>query len=601
VQITAAISWLGATCRLSKFDDISRSFVIIKADSAPDKKQPGIVDYASKTIRYSLLDLEPVASDKSCWHGLFPQGVLAYGFPTRPRHGGLGLEISFAEMAIASRCLSFVEYDCGLIAHGLTSLLIPIVELEKDNAVQWHFENKTKQFPNRLCRVSQIMSSTKFKGWYRELCPENLVTRRCFLGLTKSADVVIGTKGYQANFGFSGAPKVGNSKALHVTSQLFTGGSGDFGYMDSAGRRVLLSTSAQSMGYSQLNQDIRDVVDNAQDHLVLLYDTKNEIGWYLPQASVVLHMAHAKISMKRYQFYDDDGQISDNDSTAFSTLSSDGWKGASDAIKMSLGLKVRKQYCPKRGPIEEDFGSFVRKAWHTLDNVEANLVSKEPQFQSHPPHSIHGVEYVHALNEESSIRMHIKEAIVDQAWAYLTYLEPIVIFTKDIPPPIALDTLNLCKAWMNVPSGQKYLVAMGTAAQSFFDQQDAGIAEGVSWEVGKELIQPHELGCSTPIFHVQKLRVAHNTRPNEPILAAIAGSVDSYLVFGNNSGKECLEALGGPEPSSPEEISIKSAPRLDDSVSDFSSPVNEDPADGGDSSTSELSQDTILGSCRIDV
>jgi hypothetical protein len=592
VQMTTAISWLCATCRQSPYDNIFRSSVAIKSDDAPDKKQPRTVDYTSKTIRYSLLDLEPVASNKACWHGLFPRGVVAYGFPTRPRNEGMGLDIDFPEMMIASRCLSFVEYDCGLIAHGLTSLLIPIKQLLEDDGVQWHFENKAKQFPNRLCRVSEIMRFNKFKEWYRELYPENLATRRCFVGLAKSADVVIGTKGYQTDFGLSAAARPTNSTVMHVNAQSFAVGPGYFEFTSSFGHVVRFPTSSQPVTYARFDQDICDVLASGRDHLVLLYDTKNEIGWYLPQASVVLHMAHAKMSMRKYQLYDGDRMLSAEDSTGFSRLSFDGWAEASDAIKMSLRLKVRKHYCSITGPIEEYFGDFIRKIWHTLDDVEAYLGSKEPQFQHHAPHCIHGVEYVHAVNEEGHARMHIKEAIVDQAWAHLTSLEPIVIFTKDIQPPIGPDTSNLCKSWMNVPSGQKYLVVMGTAAQTFLDRQNAGIAEGVSWEFGQELIQSHQLGSNTPIFHVQKLRVTHKPRPNEPISAALAGNTDCCLVFGNDSEKECLEALDNPEPSSPEEISIKSATRLDGSVFDLSSPVDEDTADGGNSSTSELSQDT---------
>jgi hypothetical protein len=599
VQMTAAISWLCATCRQSPYDNICRSSVAVKADDAPDKKQPRIADFASKTLRYSLLDLQPVASTESCWQDLFPRCVLAYGFPIRPRNKGVGLEINFADMVMVSRCLSFVEYDCGFIAHGLTSLLIPTGALEEDNAVQWHFENKTKQFPGRLCRVSEIMRLTKFKDWHRVPCPDDLVTRRCFLGLAKSADVVIGTKGYQPEFVLSRAPIAKEKKEPtepYVNSQRLATGPGYVEFTSSSGNVVRFPTSAQPVTYSRSNQDLCDALKCSRNHLVLLYDTKNETGWYLPQASVVLHMVHAKISNRNYQLYDDDRMISNDNATAFSSIGSDGWAGASEAILRSVELKVRKYYCPKKGPVEDKFGDFIQNTWHTLDNIETYLASKEGQFQNHAPDCIHGVEYVHAMNEEPATRMHIKEAIVNQAWAHLTSLERIVIFTKDIPPPIIPDASSLCKAWMNVPSGQKYLVAMGTAAQYFLDQQDAGIAEDVSWEVGKELIQSHELGCNTPIFHVQKLRATRNPRPNEPILAAIAGSVDSCLVFGNDSEKECLEALDSPEPSSPEEMSNNSAPRLDGSIFDLSSTVDQDAVDGGDTPTSECSQDTCQNS-----
>jgi hypothetical protein len=70
----------------------------------------------------------------SCWHALFLNRVISSGFPIHARQEGVGLEISFEYMVAASRCLSLLEYDHGLIAHGLTSILIPMAELKKDDA-----------------------------------------------------------------------------------------------------------------------------------------------------------------------------------------------------------------------------------------------------------------------------------------------------------------------------------------------------------------------------------------------------------------------------------------------------------------------------------
>jgi hypothetical protein len=44
------------------------------------------------------------------------------------------------------------------------------------------------------------------------------------------------------------------------------------------------------------------------NHFVLVYDTDAMIGWYLPQACVVLHMAHHYISEQKYELIDAENQ-----------------------------------------------------------------------------------------------------------------------------------------------------------------------------------------------------------------------------------------------------------------------------------------------------
>jgi hypothetical protein len=585
VQIGKSISWLCAAFRPSTHESVRRSSVRVMTDQTLRKCKGSRLypypDSKSRTIKYTLRDLEAISPSKSCWHALFPHGILAFGFPIRNRNEGIGLEISFADMAVASRSLSFIELNDGLIAHGLTSVLIPMKNLLKEDGVQWHFEDKTKQGLGRLARLSQIINLPRFEDWYKELCPERLVARRCFLGLAKISSVVIGTKGYQIDFEMSGAPRPVVAMSSH--SQMFTKNAGSFGYTNSTGNLVQLAASAQFAYYPQ-NKDIFDVLATGRDRLVLLYDTKNQIGWYVPQASVVLNMAHSAISMCDYQLYNGKNEVLKETSPVFSTVSSDGWAAANRAIKQSLRFKVRKHYCPETGPVEEDFSDLIRKIWMNLDNIGDTLASKEMEFRkasTFAPHYIHGVEYKYAANSEHSSRMQIKEAKVDQPWAHLTSLEPTVIFSKNIEPAIAPDLSNLCKTWAKVPAFRNYLVLMGTAARFFLQEQVAGIAEGVNWDFEGPLIQSHGPGSNNPVCHVQKLRSTDNPGPNEPILSAVTAYRDCCLVFGNDSEMPCLEGFS--------ELSTSST---NSSMSRFLGPGDRATISTEDSSGSELSSNT---------
>jgi hypothetical protein len=583
VQLGKSISWLCAAFRPSPHEGVRRSSVRVMTDQTPRKGKGATPSPNSKsrTIRYTLRDLEAMSPNKPCWHALFPHGVLAFGFPIRNRTEGVGLEISFADMAVASKSVGLIELNNGLIAHGLRSVLIPMKVLPKEDGVQWHFEDKTKQGLGRLARLSQIMNLPRFKGWHRELRPERLVGRRCFLGLAKVSRVVIGTEGYQIDFEMSGAPR--SVVALSSNSQSFTNNAGSFGYTNSIGNWVQLAASAQ-FAYSPQNKDIFDVLATGRERLVLLFDTQHQIGWYVPQASVVLNMAHSSISMCNYQLYNGQSEVLKEHSSVYSTAGPDGWAAANRAIKDSLKFKVRKHYCPETGPVEEDFGDLIRRIWINLDNIGDTLASKEVEFRKanrSAPHYIHGVEYKYAANSEHSSRMQIKEAKVDQSWAHLTSLEPTVVFSKNIQPAIAPDVSNLCKSWATVPVGQNYLVLMGAAARFFLQEQDAGIVKGVTWDFDGSLIQTHGPESNTPVYHVQKLRSTANPGPNKPILRAIAAYRNCCLVFGNDSEMPCLGDFSGLSTSS-----------TNSSISSVLSPGDRTILSTADSSCSELSCNT---------
>lgn len=147
-QIAAAVSWLCAALRNSPNQELSRSFVTVKVGTKQDVRSE--LDDNVNFIHFESHELQIISNPATCWHSLFPHNVIAQNHSIRPRLKGKGLEISFANLANASRCLSFVEYEDGLIAHGLKSVLIPTSELVDDDAIQWHFKSKAKQRSSTL-------------------------------------------------------------------------------------------------------------------------------------------------------------------------------------------------------------------------------------------------------------------------------------------------------------------------------------------------------------------------------------------------------------------------------------------------------------------
>jgi hypothetical protein len=212
--------------------------------------------------------------------------------------------------------------------------------------------------------------------------------------------------------------------------------------------------------------DIYYFLATGKDHLVLLYDTSNKIGWYLPLVSVVLHMVHAAISMGGYKIYDGDKELCKEECTEFSKVTYGDWGTASQVIKHRLGWKVRKYYSPDTRPVEESFADVIRTVWFTLDKVEAVLASREVDFRmtnTSAPQYIHGVEWLDVARMKCPSQITIKKAKFDQAWSYLTSREPTVIFYENIPPPINLCPLTLHGEWTSILRDQQCLVLTASA------------------------------------------------------------------------------------------------------------------------------------------
>jgi hypothetical protein len=488
-------------------------------------------------------------STVSCWHSIFPNRVVSYGFPVHARQEGVGLEISFEHMIAASRCLSFLEYDSGLIAHGLTLILIPMAELKNDNAIQWHLESKLKQKVHKLARISHVLSSLPDPHmWLKGLQPETLTQRRCFLGLAGHANVIIGTKDYQRSFAFSGSSKVPTE--AYVKTHSLTLGSGFMGTFGGNSTYTRTSEAVRSTIYSPQEKDIIDILDSGKEHYALLFDTAQNIGWYLPQISIALQMIHTIIDMYGYQVYDDsngDLELSGSNSLGFADAGPDAAVEASNAVKRSLRLKIRKYNSESSGPVDMSFVRLFTKIWHTLNNAETRLEEAESDFRKArqtAPTFIHGVEFLDAANLESSIR--IKFVKVNQPWAHLTSEQPLVMLSRNIQHPIVPDTSGLCKAWQSVPSKESYLVSTGIAISSFLDRRNEGLAEGLDWNIRKELIESHmptsKPGKQVPVNHVQRLVSRKKLRSNSPIRKMIHKCRNGCFVFGPDTDTHCRES-----------------------------------------------------------
>jgi hypothetical protein len=358
---------------------------------------------------------------------------------------------------------------------------------------------------------------------------------------------MFGTKDYHPQFEWSAAPL--SPKKSQVTSYGFTFSYGILG-IQAQGMVTKTPIAAKSAIQSSQEQDVHDILATCQGHHVLVYDNSMKLGYYLPQVSAALQLAHSRVAKCGYRLFKGEVAVKEDESFMFANPGADGNAEACLALKECLNLKecfkltVRKDQTDEN-PARESFIEFFRQSWHTLSDIAEGLNSADEIFQvagDVAPKYIHRVEVIDAMNIERLMK--IKRVKIDQPWAHLTSEQPVVLLSKNLLPPIISESRHLCKSWTNVPPDKNYLVATGALVQSLLERQTEGLAQGLDWDGGTPLVESHEQGRQSPIFHSQKLRSKKKPHSNASIRNQIQEYLNSAFVFGDGTEKKCKEGIG---------------------------------------------------------
>jgi len=538
-EILSALSWLCAAIRHSPYPEVVFSSTTIETSKASAE---------SRTIKVRLDKLQHLQAGTSCWHSLFPHSVIAKGFPIKRRRQGEGLEISLPDMALLSQSLTAVEFNGGLVFEGLRTLLIPMQELEDDDAIQWHFESKARQKSRGSTSVGNILSRTGILQWHREPQLHRLIHRRCFLGWVEKATVAMGTVDYPiTNIRPSRIPESPNTR--HVTSYAITLGTSGLGFATAEAEMARKRVAVPSRLTLAIDKDIYETFADDSDANILVYDAGRKTAWCLPQPSVVLYSLRAILKRRKFSLFEGNREVN----LPYASPDSDGADAALTILKDSLKCRVRK-HGSGNDVIEEPLSKTIRQVWQLFNTVRTGLESAALEFSKvgeGPPKTLRGVEFADFLH--MSDLMPIKQVVVDQPWSHLT-VDPAtrvpVLICKGLGQPIVPESLDdLCTSWKTVPSGMNYLVLLGRAVQGFLEQNDddeegSYLAEKVQWMQEKLLIRNHATG-HTKIFHMQRLRSVSTGVVSKQIRRRVEPYIDSCFVFSSHkSATRCSKPLG---------------------------------------------------------
>jgi len=314
LEIAQQLAWLTAVFRIPKHGELCISDVKLKR-------------VGGNRFMLSPLDLSPVKNEaRSCWHAIFPNGIIAHGFPIPPREQKFGLELPFELMVTLSGVLYPIEYYKGVILKGRSTALIPTGE--DQSSTQWHFVSSGSKDKQLLLDSIPISVSKGFET----LDLDRLRKARTFLGYCRNAEIHLGTvESNYKNIMRSGTKPEKPRVNIATKLSILIGSSGSFAF--SLGTELTLPRSLRATTMA-LNLPLRDRLRRARNQPLILYDTETKRGWLVPELSVVLHIAHAQIAQQP------DLKSEELDRSGYAEISGDGGQAASAAISRACEVML---------------------------------------------------------------------------------------------------------------------------------------------------------------------------------------------------------------------------------------------------------------------
>jgi len=285
IGIAQQLAWLSTAFRIPIEGRFARSeFILYKTG-------------ASDTFNLRLLKLRDIGeTPKACWHPIFLNGVLAHGFPIRPRDGEVGVELPFEAMTYLAGIVGPVEYRGGPVLKGFSTIIFPksppLGEANSNKSVQWHLIYNHKRTLISLSLLAEeegraLWSLSDFKF---------LAQGRNFLGCYKQIDIHLGTEGTAYDrIEFSQANPPGRKPVLSSFS---------LGFSTPKVGGPSISTFPKRMSLTREENSYEHMLSSGSTMPLILYDTSesDRRAWMVPALSVILHMIHIWVSLQKKIF-----------------------------------------------------------------------------------------------------------------------------------------------------------------------------------------------------------------------------------------------------------------------------------------------------------
>ena len=529
IEIAQQLAWLTAACRRPVFGELTLSDILFFVTD-------------EGTLQISTLPVkEVVRHDEACWIPLFSGSVIAHRWPIPDRGNEIGIELPFHLMTALVGPLYPMKFDGGFCLKGHSRMLFPTaVTSGESRRVQWHYESKPD------ARVTPPWYQKDEGDWdqIKRLETRSIVEARTFLGFCRKAVVDLGTEKsaqYYKNILYSGLEDEDHSLAVGVPPSI-TLGTGSLLPMTLTASVPIIRNKAQLLA-SDLERDYIDILDEAQERPVILYDTNGTSrGWMVPLSCVLLHMVHTW-SAKKATFAEEYPQIglSSNSGVAARDILLNKW---SFVVRKTINTELQKDKLV-RDLVIQFWKDICQKQFQDLLAMSQEDYSYELQTEK-----LFGWEYMDVVDGKNSRR---KQLAFKTNWGMFRE-QCIILFSKNLGDVILpADDVRICGKWRNVPTKRMHLTAtvhcLTTLAYQNGGERDTLTTfrltnKGYWHYMPKELF----LDCEDSEQHtcLKKLQFLHSTPPESS--PRLVPPSEGAVVFGRRK----LEKLGPPVVTSPD-------------------------------------------------
>ncbi|KAL6409769.1 hypothetical protein AUP68_06164 [Ilyonectria robusta] len=280
VDIIQQLCWLTATFSTSPPSEgaIAYCMSMIKPirGSAP----------AEPIFRLDTSFTKLVADEKnSCWLSLFPNAVIAYGFPIPERANGMGLEMSVDLMAAIVGARHAVTFDGGVVIKGFSSMFVPVMRTR--DGIQWHYVANSD--PEVQLSYDEGVKQCSNRALLPDVHLASLATARCFIGWNSLVEIRLGDGATDFdNIEFSDATEVKATLQIPSASVGFQ----QFGLAQidvTFGKR-------DGKCHFQRSSSYRRIVAAAERMFIALFDTGERRGYLVAASGLLLHILHHRVS-----------------------------------------------------------------------------------------------------------------------------------------------------------------------------------------------------------------------------------------------------------------------------------------------------------------
>lgn len=445
ILVCQQLAWFSVAFRSPSSEKLSTSEFTLR----PSKN--------SSKLELKLLKLRPFpAGSDSCWHPLFPTGILAYGFPIRGRNSESGLELPFRAMTQLAGINDAVFYQAGLVLKGFSTIIYAVrrshaLSSFHPDSAQWHLiKVKDRTHANLLllrdekdvwlCSNSQLESlidARTFLGGYQKVSVHLATESDTYTRLLHPSIEPLRRKPELQGFSLSmGLPKFGGPSV-----------SGNFTLQKAHKQKTKLE------GYTEVLNFTRRLP-------VILYDTSDRRGWMVPAVSVIFHMVH--IWRARNQSTHPTPIAIPPFAAAVSDIGEEAQKKLylNCHFELYTETMTNSPYC---------LSDLVLRYWGIFEQIIADDQPSKPTSRN-----LQGWDMVDMVDKYPSIQVskaHVKDFRGN--WnGFALDNNTIVLLGNNFGDIITpeLGQQQICQQWKSVPKQHDYLTVTSHCLKSCFDK-----------------------------------------------------------------------------------------------------------------------------------